>query len=66
MREFTDADWRKSTRSNNNNGCIEVARNLPGIVGVRDSKDPAGPALAVHPEAWTSFLTEIRASDLDA
>ena len=37
------AVWRKSSRSNGSGGnCVEVASNLPGIVAVRDSKDPQG------------------------
>lgn len=65
MRELTGAVWHKSSRSNNNNACVEVARNLPGTVGVRDSKDPSGPALAVTPGSWRSFLAEIHTGYLD-
>ena len=42
--------WRKSSYSGSNGGaCVEVADNLPGIVAVRDSKDPHGPALTFAP-----------------
>jgi uncharacterized protein DUF397 len=42
--DLTRAKWRKSIRSGGNGGdCVEVARNLPGVVAVRDSKDPHGP-----------------------
>ncbi|MCX4471238.1 DUF397 domain-containing protein [Micromonospora sp. NBC_01655] len=54
---LSDATWRKSTRSGSSGGeCVEVADNLPGVVAVRDSKDPAGPALTFDPAAWTAFL----------
>jgi hypothetical protein len=56
-----DADWKKSTYSGNNGGnCVEVARNLPGIVAVRDSKDQDGPALIITADAWRSFAAGIR------
>ncbi|WP_406064034.1 DUF397 domain-containing protein [Micromonospora sp. NBC_00860] len=58
--DLTGATWRKSTRSGSGGGdCVEVADNLPGIVGVRDSKDPDGPALVFGPVAWRAFVTEV-------
>ncbi|WP_422736215.1 DUF397 domain-containing protein [Micromonospora sp. WMMD729] len=56
--DLSNARWRKSTRSGASGGnCVEVADNLPGVVGVRDSKDPTGPALAFDPSAWRAFVT---------
>ncbi|MBW5483379.1 DUF397 domain-containing protein [Streptomyces bambusae] len=48
--------WRKSSYSSGEGGeCVEVA-TCPATVHVRDSKVPAGPQLAVSPEAWSAFL----------
>ncbi|WFE52102.1 DUF397 domain-containing protein [Micromonospora sp. WMMD1155] len=55
--ELKSAEWRKSTRSGVSGGdCVEVADNLPGVVGVRDSKDPNGPVLVFAPAAWRAFV----------
>ncbi|MFI5834735.1 DUF397 domain-containing protein [Micromonospora sp. NPDC051300] len=52
--------WRKSSRSNGQGGaCVEVAGDLPGVVAVRDSKDPAGPVLAFDSDAWRAFVTGV-------
>jgi hypothetical protein len=55
------AEWRKSSYSGGNGGgCVDVARNLPSVVAVRDSKDPSGPALVLTPDAWRAFISDIR------
>jgi hypothetical protein len=63
--ELNGAVWRKSSYSGSSGGqCVEVARNLPGIVAVRDSKNPESGALAVTPAAWQALLADIRSGDL--
>ena len=58
--DLSGAIWRKSARSNNGGNCVEVARNLPGIVAVRDSKAPDGPALVFTPADWEAFTARLK------
>ena len=56
--------WRKSRHSNNGGNCVEVGDGLTHAVPVRDSKDPAGPALVFEPAAWAAFVAAIRDGEL--
>jgi hypothetical protein len=65
--DLNRAVWRKSSYSGGNGGnCVELARNLPGVVAVRDSKNPEGPVLIFTPDAWRAFLASVsgRACDV--
>jgi hypothetical protein len=53
--DLSGAVWRKSQKSANNGGCVEVA-NLGDHVAVRDSKNPDGPALIFTAFEWDCFL----------
>jgi hypothetical protein len=55
MTDFTDANWRKSIRSQNNGACVEVAR-VGDVIGIRDSKHPNGPILAYTLAEFSAFL----------
>jgi hypothetical protein len=54
------AEWRISTYSANGSTCVEVARNLAGIVAVRDSKARQGPVLTFTPAEWRAFTAQLR------
>jgi hypothetical protein len=61
--DLNRAIWRKSSYSGGNGGnCVEVARNLPGVVAVRDSKNPDAGTLVFSPAEWKVFLGGIRQS----
>ncbi|MCX4906162.1 DUF397 domain-containing protein [Streptomyces sp. NBC_00878] len=63
--EVTDptayATWRKSTHSGgSSDSCLEVNDSaLPARVPVRDSKNPAGPAITFSTPAWAAFVTSL-------
>ena len=64
--DLSRAVWHKSTRSNGSGGaCVEVARNFPGIVAVRDSKNPRGPVLTVESAGWREFIADVKAGRHD-
>ncbi|MEU0843846.1 DUF397 domain-containing protein [Streptomyces sp. NPDC005962] len=38
---------------------MEVADGIPGVVPVRDSKNPQGPALVFPAASWAAFIGEL-------
>lgn len=61
--DLAAARWIKSSFSSDGGQCIEVAPGYSGIVPVRDSKDPNGPALVFGADAFASFVSAVRAGE---
>jgi Domain of unknown function (DUF397) len=59
--EVATVPWRKSSHSSpTSNNCVEVATGQPGVIAVRDSKDPDGPALILTQRQWRALLADVR------
>ena len=58
--DLSRAEWRKSSYSGQDGNCVEVARNLPGLVAIRDSQAPEEAKLVVSQETWRAFLKGLR------
>jgi uncharacterized protein DUF397 len=62
--DLVGARWRKSSHSNNEGACVEVAFLDGGRVAVRDSKDRgAGPAFVFTSAGWSAFLRGVSGGD---
>ena len=59
--DLSRAEWHKSSYSSQSGNCVEVARNLPGLVAIRDSKQPDGATLVVSQETWLAFVKGMHA-----
>ncbi|MFQ6326681.1 DUF397 domain-containing protein [Nocardia sp. CWNU-33] len=59
-RDLSGANWYKSSYSQSGGDCVEVARLDGGLVGVRDSKNPAGPALVFTSGEWEAFTAGVQ------
>lgn len=62
--DLSGAVWRKSTRSNGSGQCVQVAE-VAGVVAMRDSKNPDGPALVFSAAEWRAFVAAARDGQFD-
>lgn len=56
---LSDARWFKSSYSGSEHACVEAAFLDGGLIGVRDSKNPTGPALVFMPAEWDAFIAGV-------
>ncbi|NNH68570.1 DUF397 domain-containing protein [Nocardia uniformis] len=59
------AEWFKSRYSGSQGDCVEVAWLPGGGVGIRDSKNPTGPALIFEPDEWDTFATKVAGGEFN-
>ena len=57
--DLSRAEWHKSSYSSQSGNCVEMACNLPGLVAVRDSKQPDEARLVVSRETWRMFIRNV-------
>ncbi|MGQ4517371.1 DUF397 domain-containing protein [Streptomyces sp. DW26H14] len=52
-----DLNWFKSSASNSQGDCLEVAFLPDGRVALRDTEDPENPPFIVRASVWQAFTT---------
>ncbi|MFE6163290.1 DUF397 domain-containing protein [Streptomyces sp. NPDC056486] len=55
-------EFRKSSHSDQQGDCLEIAHTKTGGLAIRDSKTPVGPTLTFPQEAWNGFVTGIKSN----
>ncbi|MFE9321308.1 DUF397 domain-containing protein [Nocardia sp. NPDC052278] len=66
MVDLSNAKWFKSSRSGGDKACVEVAFLSNDRVGVRDSKNPSGPALTFSSAEWSAFMAAATRGEFNA
>lgn len=59
------AIWRKSRRSNSQGNCVELASLPGGMIAMRNSRHPGGPALIYTRAEIDAFIAGARDGDFD-
>jgi hypothetical protein len=53
--DLAGAVWRKSSYTQSDGECVEIAFPGPSVAAIRDSKDPGGGVVLTSFAAWEAF-----------
>ncbi|GLW25468.1 DUF397 domain-containing protein [Microbispora triticiradicis] len=57
--------WRKSRHSNPSGNCVEIAALPQGLVALRNSRHPSGPALIMPVQDIAAFVRSAKEGEFD-
>jgi hypothetical protein len=63
--ELAGVSWRKSSISNSQGACVELARLSGGELAIRNSRNPAGPALIYTRAEIAALIEGIKLGEFD-
>lgn len=64
--DFTQAHWKKSSRSHGGGGACVMVAHVPEATGVKDSKlGSASPVLPFTTSTWSAFLSDVKTGKHD-
>jgi hypothetical protein len=63
--ELADVRWRKSSVSNSQGACVEMARLAGGEFAVRNSRNPEGPALIYTHAEIAALIEGVKQGEFD-
>lgn len=62
--DLSGATWRKAGNGEGKDS-VEVALLADGHIGLRDGKNPDGPALVFTPSEWAAFTAGVHDGEFD-